>query len=149
MLIIFIIAVTTDFFDGALARGRNQKTAIGVFLDPIADRLLFFVPLVLLAYYQINKTLFFFALLSEVILLAFALFYAVILKYIKLRYYFGANFFGKAKGIVQIAIIIFLFLFLFYPLGIFTQISQWLIMISIALLYLSFLKQVYYIIRHA
>ena len=38
--IIFVVAAVTDYFDGHLARTRRQISAIGVFLDPIADKLL-------------------------------------------------------------------------------------------------------------
>ncbi|MBK5260101.1 MAG: CDP-diacylglycerol--glycerol-3-phosphate 3-phosphatidyltransferase [Thermoanaerobaculia bacterium] len=39
-LAIFLIAAITDFFDGWLARRRNQITRLGALLDPIADKLL-------------------------------------------------------------------------------------------------------------
>jgi len=38
--IIFTVAAVTDYFDGHFARTRRQISAIGVFLDPIADKLL-------------------------------------------------------------------------------------------------------------
>jgi CDP-diacylglycerol--glycerol-3-phosphate 3-phosphatidyltransferase len=37
---IFLVAAITDFFDGWLARRRNQVTTLGTLLDPIADKLL-------------------------------------------------------------------------------------------------------------
>jgi CDP-diacylglycerol---glycerol-3-phosphate 3-phosphatidyltransferase len=39
-LAIFLVAAITDFFDGWLARRRNQMTRMGALLDPIADKLL-------------------------------------------------------------------------------------------------------------
>ncbi|MBS3134955.1 CDP-alcohol phosphatidyltransferase family protein [Candidatus Woesearchaeota archaeon] len=39
-VIIFIIALITDFFDGYIARKRKETTAFGTVLDPIADRFL-------------------------------------------------------------------------------------------------------------
>lgn len=37
---LFAIAGATDYFDGRIARARNQQTAFGRFLDPVADKLL-------------------------------------------------------------------------------------------------------------
>lgn len=37
---IFLMAAITDFFDGWVARRRNQTTRLGALLDPIADKLL-------------------------------------------------------------------------------------------------------------
>src|SRR6202035_972008 len=39
-LVILIVAGFTDALDGWLARGLNQKTPLGAYLDPIADKLL-------------------------------------------------------------------------------------------------------------
>ena len=39
-LFVFTIAVITDYFDGWLARRRNEQTKLGAILDPLADKLL-------------------------------------------------------------------------------------------------------------
>jgi cardiolipin synthase len=39
-LIVFIFGGFTDFFDGLAARWMNQKTTLGAYLDPLADKLL-------------------------------------------------------------------------------------------------------------
>ena len=46
--IIFAIACITDWLDGYLARYLHQTTALGAFLDPVADKLMVSVVLVLL-----------------------------------------------------------------------------------------------------
>ena len=45
---IFWFAAITDWFDGYLARKLNQTTPLGAFLDPVADKLIVSVALVLL-----------------------------------------------------------------------------------------------------
>jgi cardiolipin synthase len=39
-LAVFIIGGLTDALDGAVARVMNQKTSLGTYLDPVADKLL-------------------------------------------------------------------------------------------------------------
>ncbi|WP_417671949.1 CDP-diacylglycerol--glycerol-3-phosphate 3-phosphatidyltransferase [Roseibium sp.] len=46
---IFVVAAITDFFDGYLARAWQQQSALGRMLDPIADKLLVSVCLLMLA----------------------------------------------------------------------------------------------------
>ncbi len=38
--LLFVLASTTDFFDGFIAREWNQKTELGAILDPLADKML-------------------------------------------------------------------------------------------------------------
>ncbi|MEH6628690.1 MAG: CDP-diacylglycerol--glycerol-3-phosphate 3-phosphatidyltransferase [Motiliproteus sp.] len=45
---IFALAAVTDWLDGYLARRLNQTTAFGAFLDPVADKLMVSVALVML-----------------------------------------------------------------------------------------------------
>ena len=44
----FCIAMTTDFFDGKLARRQGRTTSVGSLLDPIADKVLVLAVLVML-----------------------------------------------------------------------------------------------------
>ncbi|MEO6162518.1 MAG: CDP-alcohol phosphatidyltransferase family protein [Candidatus Binatia bacterium] len=39
-LVVFAIGGVTDFLDGLTARWLNQQTALGAYLDPVADKLL-------------------------------------------------------------------------------------------------------------
>lgn len=45
---VFTLAAVTDWFDGYLARRLGQMTSFGAFLDPVADKLMVSVALVLL-----------------------------------------------------------------------------------------------------
>ena len=55
--LIFALAAITDWLDGYLARRLGQHSAFGAFLDPVADKLMVAVALVLLV--QDNPTLWF------------------------------------------------------------------------------------------
>jgi cardiolipin synthase (CMP-forming) len=50
-LYLFIIAALTDLFDGLFARLKNQKTALGTFLDPLADKFLLVTVFIILTVY--------------------------------------------------------------------------------------------------
>jgi cardiolipin synthase len=47
-LIVFAIGGFTDFLDGLTARWMNQQTALGAYLDPVADKLLVITSYVML-----------------------------------------------------------------------------------------------------
>lgn len=52
-LLIFIFAIFTDLLDGFVARTKRQKTSLGTFLDPAADKLLLTSAFITLAYKHI------------------------------------------------------------------------------------------------
>jgi CDP-diacylglycerol---glycerol-3-phosphate 3-phosphatidyltransferase len=45
---IFIVAMSTDWFDGRVARSRGHTSALGSLLDPVADKLLVLTVLIVL-----------------------------------------------------------------------------------------------------
>lgn len=49
---VFILAAITDSLDGYLARKLGQTSALGAFLDPVADKLMVATALVLLVSYE-------------------------------------------------------------------------------------------------
>lgn len=50
-LYLFLIAALTDLFDGLFARLKNQKTTLGTFLDPLADKFLLVTAFIVLSIY--------------------------------------------------------------------------------------------------
>jgi len=50
-LYLFIFAALTDVFDGLFARLTNQKTALGTFLDPLADKFLLVTTYIIMSVY--------------------------------------------------------------------------------------------------
>jgi CDP-diacylglycerol--glycerol-3-phosphate 3-phosphatidyltransferase len=52
--LVFIVASITDWLDGWLARKMNQTSEFGAFLDPVADKLLVSVALILLLHRMDN-----------------------------------------------------------------------------------------------
>ncbi len=48
--IIFVVAALTDWLDGYIARKRKQVSSFGAFIDPVADKLIVSVTLMLVLY---------------------------------------------------------------------------------------------------
>ncbi|MBN1999896.1 CDP-alcohol phosphatidyltransferase family protein [candidate division KSB1 bacterium] len=52
LVLLAMVAVLTDYFDGYFSRKFNQESDLGKILDPIADKILIIITLSLLAYYR-------------------------------------------------------------------------------------------------
>jgi CDP-diacylglycerol---glycerol-3-phosphate 3-phosphatidyltransferase len=51
--VLFVVAGITDGLDGLIARRMSMKTKLGLYLDPIADKLLVSSVLIVLSYYRL------------------------------------------------------------------------------------------------
>ncbi len=101
-LAILLVAGASDGLDGLLARSLNQKTSLGAYLDPIADKLLLSSSFVVLALEgQIRWWLTILVLGRDVLILTAA---AVILATIGYRR-FPPSIFGKITTTLQILLV--------------------------------------------
>jgi cardiolipin synthase len=106
-LAILIVAGFTDALDGLLARGLNQKTPLGAYLDPIADKLLMSSSYVVLALHgKIKWWLVILVLGRDVLLLVAA---AVILITVGYRP-LPPSLYGKATTFFEILLIVMVLL---------------------------------------
>lgn len=51
-LVLFVLAAVTDWFDGYLARSWSQETKLGAMLDPIADKAMVVIALMIIVGYS-------------------------------------------------------------------------------------------------
>mgnify|MGYP005842476729 CR=1 FL=1 len=94
---IFLLAASTDWVDGYLARKLNQVSDLGKFLDPLVDKLLVFAPLLsLVALGTIPPWGVFLILARELTVAGWRVNQTTIT---------GANIWGKVKTVTQIVAI--------------------------------------------
>jgi len=111
-LLILVLAGCSDAIDGLLARKLNQKSAIGAYLDPIADKLLLSSSFVILAMEkQIAWWLTIMVLSRDILILTVA---AVILLISGYRP-FPPSVLGKATTLFQIILVFVVVLTAAYP----------------------------------
>jgi CDP-diacylglycerol--glycerol-3-phosphate 3-phosphatidyltransferase len=128
---LFIVAIATDSLDGALARGRNLITNVGIILDPIADKVLIGGALITLSILgelwwwvtivimvrELGITLFRFAVLSKSVI--------------------PASRGGKLKTVVQsVAIALYL-----VPLS--TLVGEWMLVVNAVVMAIAFALTVF------
>ena len=96
---LFVVAGLTDGLDGILARILKQRTTLGQYLDPIADKLLLSTLFVVLMYKSLIPTTVTVLVFGRdmAILIVAAVMYAVVG-----RRDFGPSIFGKANTLAQV-----------------------------------------------
>lgn len=103
-LAMFIVATSTDFIDGAMARDRKQTSTFGTYVDPIADKLLVAAVLAWVGWSYLVVDIFLGFIALELILTAIGV--PMLLRANSVQ---SSNFFGKAKMTAQ-SLALFLFL---------------------------------------
>jgi CDP-diacylglycerol---glycerol-3-phosphate 3-phosphatidyltransferase len=122
---LFLVAASTDWLDGYLARKLNQVTELGKFLDPLVDKLLVLLPLLVLIDLHRVSALGVCAILARELTVAG---WRVGQSQVS-----GANIWGKVKTVVQIAAIALLMT----PLTIGLVWGQWVFWLAVALTLIS------------
>jgi cardiolipin synthase (CMP-forming) len=128
-LLILVLAGLSDAVDGLLARRLNQKSALGAYLDPIADKLLLSSSFVILAMkHEIPWWMTIFVLRRDMLILIVA---AVIILISGYRP-FPPSLLGKAATMFQIILVFLVVLGAAYPtLGLVTVKLPLMILVSV------------------
>jgi len=99
--LIFWLAAITDWFDGYLARKLDQQSALGAFIDPLADKLMVVIALiVILSNHSDNNWLVF----SVLIIISREIIISSLREWMAARgksHEVAVSFFGKAKTVGQ------------------------------------------------
>ncbi len=109
--VIFAVASASDFLDGSIARKRGLVTDFGKFMDPIADKLLVLLPMILLAAQggRIDVWAVIIMVAREIVVSGFRL--VAVTKGVVI----AADWSGKIKTVIQMVAVLLLTLHL--PLG--------------------------------
>jgi len=111
-LLVLVFVAATDAIDGLLARKLNQKSALGAYLDPIADKLLLSSSFIALAMAKkIGWWLTIMVLSRDVLMLVVATVIIIIQGYRP----FPPSLLGKATTFFEIALVFFAVLHAAYP----------------------------------
>ena len=141
-LAMFVVATCTDFIDGAMARARHQTSTFGMYMDPVADKLLVAAVLAWVGWRYLVVQIFLAFIVLELILTAVG-----VPMLLRTRNAQPSNVFGKAKMIAQ-SLALFLFLIAgILDLSTLTTVSLYLLWLALALAVVSGGKQVFDALR--
>lgn len=134
---LFGLAALTDFLDGYLARRWNQQSAFGAFLDPVADKLIVAVALVLLVYSDGDLPV----VIATTVIIGREVFVSALREWMAGRGISAAvkvSQLGKVKTVTQMVAILFL-LYHFPLFGLIDvhTLGYWLLMLAALLTFIS------------
>ncbi|MDT8375712.1 MAG: CDP-alcohol phosphatidyltransferase family protein [Mariprofundaceae bacterium] len=112
-LILMITAGVTDMLDGAIARYFNQRTTVGAYLDPLADKLMLismFVTLFIIG--EVPLFLFLAVIFRDVIIVIGAMAYEMVTRSLKME----PSLVSKATTFMQIVYVVTMLLHMASPL---------------------------------
>ena len=123
-LAVLVVAGLSDAIDGLLARKLNQRSSLGAYLDPIADKLLLSSSFVILAMKkEITWWLTIIVLSRDILILVVAVVIILIFGYRP----FPPSILGKATTMLQIALVFAIVLSAAYPDLQLSRLNQFLI----------------------
>lgn len=109
-LIAFGIAGVTDVFDGLIARAFNRKTAVGAFIDPLADKLLLSSMYITLAVIGLIPSWLTVLVISRDFIITLGI---LVLYMMSIKYEMKPAFISKVTTVLQIVTILFALLYQF------------------------------------
>jgi cardiolipin synthase len=144
-LLVLVLSGLSDLFDGWLARRLNQLSALGAYLDPIADKLLLSSSFVILAYKQkLAWSVTIIVLSRDTLILVVAVVIILISGYRP----FPPSFLGKLTTFFEIALVFTVVLVAAYPSVNLTSAVYVLAYVVAAFAILSALQYSFAITRH-
>jgi cardiolipin synthase len=123
-LLVLVAAGLSDAVDGLLARKLNQRSPLGAYLDPIADKLLLSSSFIILAFKQKLAWWLTIIVLSRDVLI---LMVAVVILLISGYRPFPPSIYGKLTTALQILLVFMVVLSAAYPHPVFTPVNRFLI----------------------
>jgi len=122
-LFLLIVAGVSDMLDGAIARFFNQRTIVGAYLDPLADKMMLISTMVTLFYLGVVPLFLFLAVLFRDILIVLgAISYELVTHNLKME----PSLVSKATTAMQILCLLVLILNMAWPIdGVIVTISVW------------------------
>lgn len=122
-LALMIAAGITDMLDGAIARYFNQRTTVGAYLDPLADKLMListFVALFLID--EVPLFLFLAVVFRDAVIVLGAFAYEMVTRQLKME----PSMISKVTTFMQIVYIVTLLFHMAYPLAdLWVQVMVW------------------------